>query len=250
MNELEIANKNTILLSKTGSQVYGTAMPESDTDYMGIFIPPKEYVLGIKKIEQVETGTKKSNEERRNNKEDVDCTRYSLIKYIQLCIENNPNIIEMLFFNDSDRLFVDEYGQMLIDNRHLFLSQKAYHTFRGYAYSQKHKLDTKAYNGTGRVELIHKHGWDVKAGSHWIRLLLEAKDIFSYENLIFPLKEASLLKDIKLGKYTLEAVTKISKDLENIIDELYRKTTLKYSANIEEIEKLQIKMFEKFWWNK
>jgi predicted nucleotidyltransferase len=214
---------------------------------MGVFIQPKQYVLGLSRIDQVETGTKKSSELRRNNKDDVDCTRYSLLKYIKLCIENNPNIIEMLYFNDSDRIKVDSYGQRLIDNRHLFLSKKAFHTFRGYAYSQKHKLETKAENDTGRRELIHLHGWNTKAGSHWARLMIEARDIFLYNELRFPLKEAEFLKDIKKGLYTLEYITKFTEELGKEIDCLYEKSQLQYSANIKEIERMQIEMLEEYW---
>jgi len=50
----EAAEKNCILEIVTGSQLYGTATPESDEDFIGIFMPPKEYILGLKSVAEVD----------------------------------------------------------------------------------------------------------------------------------------------------------------------------------------------------
>ena len=66
-NEERMAQRNLILRSPAGSNLYGTATPESDRDEVGIFIPDPEYVLGLKVCEQVEHKTNSSASGRRND---------------------------------------------------------------------------------------------------------------------------------------------------------------------------------------
>jgi predicted nucleotidyltransferase len=67
----------------------------------------------------------------------------------ELLMDCNPNIIEILGLRDEDYLYLDENGRRLIHNRKMFLSQKAYYTFSGYAFSQLKRLQ----NATARDSL-------------------------------------------------------------------------------------------------
>ena len=89
---MEINGRKVLLKIKTGSHLYGTVTPQSDEDFVGIFIPNAEDLLGIHRVEEFDLSTKKSNETRRNNENDVDTTYYSIQKYIRLLLQNNPNI--------------------------------------------------------------------------------------------------------------------------------------------------------------
>ena len=42
-----------IAIAITGSHAYGMQTKDSDIDIMGIFVPPVEYILGVKNVEQV-----------------------------------------------------------------------------------------------------------------------------------------------------------------------------------------------------
>ena len=79
--EAVFANENLILKISAGSYLYGTNTEKSDKDYIGICIPPEDYVIGLYNFEQYKYDTKKSNEHRLNNKDDVDYTIYSLKKF-------------------------------------------------------------------------------------------------------------------------------------------------------------------------
>ena len=46
--------KEEVLEIITGSNLYGTNTPESDKDYLGVFIPEAEFVFGFSKIEEVD----------------------------------------------------------------------------------------------------------------------------------------------------------------------------------------------------
>jgi predicted nucleotidyltransferase len=113
-----------------GSQAYGLDRPESDLDVRGVCIPPKRYLLGLSDFEQWE------------QQEDLgDTVIYALTKFVRLALACNPNIIELLYTDPRHVLYIDEYGQRLVEHRHLFLSKQARHTFAGYAISQLRRIE-------------------------------------------------------------------------------------------------------------
>lgn len=140
MNEKEMAKKNLILKFRTGSHLYGTATENSDEDFVGIFLPNKEYVLGLKNIKEVDAGIKSKDEEGKNTAEAVDCKYYELRNFLKLALENNPNIIELFFANGENIVFSDENGVALSSHRFDLLHKGLYDKFGGYARSQKHKM--------------------------------------------------------------------------------------------------------------
>jgi predicted nucleotidyltransferase len=121
---------STILLVKAGSQALGTNTPESDLDIDGICIPPKRYHLGyLHRFEQ-------------DAKHEPDVVIYDIRKYFQLAADCNPNVVQVMWVDPSDRLFCDGFGQELIQHRTEFLSRKAKHTFSGYAIAQLKRIRT------------------------------------------------------------------------------------------------------------
>jgi hypothetical protein len=121
----------TIYLARHGSHAYGTALPTSDHDVRGVAIPPKPYYLGcLHRFEQHE------------QKGDPDVVIFELRKFMGLAMDCNPNVLEILFVDESDRLKVTPEGEELLASRRLFLSKKARHTFSGYAISQLKRIET------------------------------------------------------------------------------------------------------------
>jgi predicted nucleotidyltransferase len=106
-----------------GSTAYGLAIEgKSDVDKKGIAIPNIRHIFGLHPFEQHEIN--------------VDYVIYSLQKFVKLAADANPTICEMLFVEESDILYLHPLGLKLRDNRDLFLSTKAKHSFGGYAFSQ------------------------------------------------------------------------------------------------------------------
>lgn len=146
MKEVEIAEKNKILEIRSGSHLYGLNTENSDEDYIGIFLAPIEYHLGLQKVEQVDLSIKDKLESGRNSKDAVDKTFYELKRFIKLALDNNPNILEVLFVDEKNIIYINEYGRRLLNIKQEFLSKKVIKTFLGYANSQKRKLITKKAN--------------------------------------------------------------------------------------------------------
>jgi predicted nucleotidyltransferase len=123
---------NTIFLTLHGSHAYGTNTPTSDVDVKGIAIPPSEYYLGFSKVfEQAELKGK-----------EPDGVIYEIRKFFKLARDCNPNIIEVLHTDPADWVSIHPVGQKIIDNRHIFMSKKAYYTFFGYARAQLKRINT------------------------------------------------------------------------------------------------------------
>lgn len=120
-------NNKIILLTLGGSYAYGTNVETSDVDIRGIALNSPSDILGLSKFEQYE------------NKE-TDTVVYSLNKVFPLLIGCNPNVIEMLGNDENIYFQLTSEGKLLIDNKHLFLSQRAINTFGGYAYAQLNRL--------------------------------------------------------------------------------------------------------------
>lgn len=121
----------TILLVRAGSHAYGTSTPTSDLDLRGIAIPPSVYWLGFSKVF-----------DQRISREPSDLCIYGLRKYFDLAADCNPNILELLWTEGEDVLLSTPLADRLRDHRDLFLSQKARHTYSGYAMSQLKRIKT------------------------------------------------------------------------------------------------------------
>lgn len=135
-----------IFKMRTGSHLYGTNIPTSDEDFVGIFLPDAQYLLGLKDCDEVDLSVKNKDALGKNTKDAVDIKYYNYRKFVKLALGNNPNILEMLFCNDENILYKDEYAERLLANRSRFLYKGLVGKFIGYASSQKHKMMIKLEN--------------------------------------------------------------------------------------------------------
>ncbi len=164
---------NIALLTFGGSISYGLNTPESDIDVRGIIMPDPDDLLspGL------------SGSEYRNNDEHLifgnygfeqyidrttDTSLYVLSKIFGLLHKCNPNTIEILGCKPEHYAMVNEYGQMLLDNKDIFLSKLAYGSFAGYARGQFQRLKNAIGKDNGSnvfkcisladsIERIQKH---------------------------------------------------------------------------------------------
>ena len=134
---------NIILLGLGGSHAYGTNTENSDLDIRGCALNSAVEILTNDKFEQV------INTE-------TDTTIYSFNKIITLLCNCNPNTIEILGLKPEHYLYLSPIGQMLLDNKKLFLSKRAVHSFGGYANQQLRRLDNKSARLVGQ-EQREKH---------------------------------------------------------------------------------------------
>lgn len=220
---------STNMLTIMGSHAYGTNTPTSDTDFYGFVVPPIEYIFphttgnifGFEKNVQNFDQYQGHHLDCGDGYGEYDLTIYNITRYFYLCSDGNPNMLDSLFTDNDSLVFVDDIGQIVRDNRKLFLSQKAYHTFRGMAFSHISRLKNRQREGN-RLELINKYGFDVKDASHIVRLIMELKQILIDGDLDLKANSKMIL-GVKNGNWTKEEVISFFEQqiklLDNIIEE-------------------------------
>src|ERR1700744_6582982 len=79
-----------------GSQVYGTNLPNSDTDIKGVYIPEPKHILLATTKDAINYNTKQGSL-TKNQPNDLDEEYYSLQKYLKLLCEGQTVALDMLF---------------------------------------------------------------------------------------------------------------------------------------------------------
>ena len=148
-----------------GSVAYGVAGESSDIDVYGFCIPMKDEIFPHLRGEIAGFGRQKQRFEQYQQHhiddpstgKQYDMAIFNIVKYFSLCMENNPNMIDSLFVPAFAVLHCTAVGNMVRDNRKLFLHKGAWHKFKGYAYSQLHKarLKTAGMEEVRRFEEAH-----------------------------------------------------------------------------------------------
>lgn len=184
----EVALGGEILRSVVGSGVHGIAIAGTDDhDEMGVYIEPPEYVLGVEK-QREDYVWRTQPEGVRSGHGDTDLILYSLRKYLRLAIKGNPTVMLPLFAPAESLIVVTPLGEELRAMRAAFLSQQAVERFLGYMQSQHERmLGLSRRNFPNRPELIARHGWDTKYGSHALRLAYQGLQIAEHGVLTLPL---------------------------------------------------------------
>lgn len=131
-----------------GSHAYGTSTPQSDTDYRGIFMAQKEFIL-----------TPFYNVREISDTSEEDTKYFELNNYVELYIDANPNILETLWVEESDIIVGSEVYDHLRSYRQELLSSKVAFTYTGYAHNQATRMK-------------NHHGWMDKERTG-IRILQE-----------------------------------------------------------------------------
>lgn len=134
---------------KSGSHLYGLTTPTSDIDYVGVYIEDtlEEVLNPFNTQDEMDLSVKSKLENGKNDKDAIDEKYFHLKKFLKLCAECNPNIIEMLFAPEDCIEYVDEtFKGYFLDHPEMFVNKKIIDRFIGYAKSQEQKSYTKSEN--------------------------------------------------------------------------------------------------------
>ena len=127
LNDL-IKSNRVLFLCLSGSYSHGTNTIKSDIDIRGVMLEELTDLVGTTSFEQY-------------TDPNTDTVIYSFKKFIDLLSKSNPSILEMLFCERNHYLYVSELGQILLENRKLFLTKNAILTFKGFARSQLNRFE-------------------------------------------------------------------------------------------------------------
>lgn len=186
-----------VIVGEIGSGAHGLGTPESDHDYMGVYIDAPEVLIGW----QPEHGAVRDRDKPEGIKSeagDSETTYYGLRKYVKLITDGNPTVMTLLF--TPNLTTPDRIG--LQASRDMFLSRKLATRHVGYADSMHARLTGKKAPRTNRPELIAKHGYDTKAAFHALRLLIQGHEMLTRQTMTMPMMDLArgYLLDVRHGK--------------------------------------------------
>ena len=220
-----------------GSVAYGVSSDTSDVDVYGWAIPRKDDVFphlrgeipGFGKpagrFEQFQEHHVVDRDALSGHGRTYDLTIFGVVKFFTLAMENNPNVIDSLFTPANCVLHATRVGNLVREGRKLFLHKGAWPRFKGYAYSQLHKLKTEGATGR-RAELIEKHGYDTKFGYHVVRLVGEVEMILM-EGDIDLQRNREQLKAVRRGEWTEDRLRRWFADKEAHLERVYAESPLR-----------------------
>ena len=242
---------NTAYETIMGSEAYGVESATSDKDIYGFCLPPKEMVFphlageipGFgKPLERFEQFQQHHILDKERGGVTYDITIYSIVKYFQLCMENNPNMIDSLYTPRYCVRHSSPVGEMVRERRDDFLHKGAWPKFKGYAYAQMHKIKIKNPEGKRR-ELIEQHGYDVKFAYHVVRLLSEVEQILA-EGTLDLQRNREQLKAIRRGDWSLPQLEEYFAVKEQQLEALYHASPLPHAPDEPRIKQLLINCLE------
>ena len=216
-----------------GSVAYGTSSDNSDIDVYGFCIPTLNYVFPHTTGEIVGFGTQQkrfnqySEHHLKADEKQYDLTIYNIVDYFNLCLDCNPNMLDSLWTPINCVATSTAVSELVRSNRRLFLTKKLFHKFKGYSYSQAHKIRTKNPEGSRR-ELIEKFGYDTKYAGHLVRLLLECEMLLTEGDMDLQ-RHSEQLKGIRRGEWPEERVFEFFNEKERQLEKAYTDSALPHS---------------------
>lgn len=161
------------ILARTGSHAYGTARPDSDDDFRGVYIVPTSDLFRLHR--PAETFAR----------EDPDVALHELGKFCALAAAANPTVLEVLW---AEPLHLSPAGEFLRKHRHLFLSRRALKTYGGYATQQIRRAQAGTGGSRGQAHLRRE-----KFLLHTLRLMETGIDLMRTGDLHLRVRDPDAL---------------------------------------------------------
>ena len=193
-----------------GSVAYGVSQDRSDMDIYGFCVPPapevfphlKGEVPGFGKPAPLFEQFQQHHVRLPQDPTVYDLNIYSIVRFVSLCMDNNPNMIESLFTPEACVLHTSAAGKRFRAARSSMLHKGLWPKFKGFTMSQLHKMHIKHPKPQSkRAALVEAFGYDVKFGYHAVRLLDFADQLLTQADLDMT-RQRDTLVAIRQGAWT------------------------------------------------
>ncbi len=104
---IDVNPHKLLYLARSGSQLFGTATPNSDLDIKGIFLPSRESLYLQTAPQQFTRNTNNSGSGLKNSSDDVDVTVWSLQFWLKLVLRGDINAVSLLFSHTNPSAVLD-----------------------------------------------------------------------------------------------------------------------------------------------
>ncbi len=246
-------------LTIMGSVSYQVSSDISDLDLYGFTIPPKNMVFPHLAGDIIGFGRQKKNFEQFQQHnisysdafggkgQTIDVAIYNIIKLFSLCMENNPNILDCICTPPNCVLYITKIGKLVKENRKMFFHKGAWYKFKGYAYSQLHKIKNKNSIGK-RKEIVEEYGYDTKFAYHVVRLINQVEQILLEGDMDIT-RNSEQLKAIRKGEWKEEDIVNYFIEKEKYLEKLYVESKIPYGPDEDKIKQLLINCLEEYYGN-
>lgn len=240
-----------------GSVAYGASDDTSDMDIYGFAMPPKEvcfphtagYILNFDKnipaFDQYQQHHISNPTEMKGKGRIYDLTIFSIIKFFYLLRDNNPNVLDSVWTPQECVLHSTKTGNMVRDNKKLFLHKGVYHKLRGYAFSQLHKASSKNVQpGSKRAAIREANdGEDTKFLMHTMRLLSECEQLLQFGDMDLR-RDNEYYKAIRRGEVKEKDIRELFSIKEKELEKLYNDSKLPWGPDDTAIKQLLVDCLE------
>lgn len=115
--------------------------------------------------------------------------------------------------------------------------------------AQKERLLGERSQRTNRPELKEQYGFDTKFAYHAIRLGIQGIELLTEGEIRLPMAEPAhtWLKDLRVGKYTLEEAIEHIEDIQYILQHLALTADLPEKADYRKIDDWLVNMYQSYW---
>lgn len=187
-----------LLRGIVGSNAYGLATPDSDLDYMAVYLEPQETFLGLRLIQDKDLTV-------HDTSVTIDTTAHEMGKFMRLALKSNPSILELLWLPDWAYTHITPQGEALLDNRHWFASAELVrNAYLGYA-TQQFKLFKRDGNfGSDMKKRTEKHA------RHLYRLLIQGFELYRTGELNVELSPLDAAETREFGRRVAEGETQLA----------------------------------------
>lgn len=246
----DIASQNTIMVTRTGSVMYGVNQDSSDNDFTGVCVEPPEVALGItpskaQSFEQFIYSTAAVDQKTPPGGTDV--TVYGLKKFIYLCAKGDPNAMALLFSPRDTRVIDSLWWSNVRRTQHLLVSRVSGERYQNYLKKQVAKNLT--YDQTSRPELVEKYGWDTKAGYHALRIAYQGYELmrkgYIEYPMITPIRE--LLIAVRGGEYSKSECLRLIDARAHDMQLATERSQLPEEPNYPQINAWMSKFYRDYW---
>ena len=107
------------------------------------------------------------------------------------------------------------------------------------------KIDERLAKIGNRSSLVLQHGFDTKFAGHLIRLLLELEELLATGRLVFPLRDATLLKEIRAGQHPCDWILALADDIEARCEKVKETSPLPDKARFNEVQEFCMQTMKK-----
>lgn len=244
---------NLMFEGVSGSAAYGCAEEgTSDVDLVGYCVPPKDilfphlagHIPGFGAEPELFQQYQDHHIKAPDGRNEYDLVVYGLPKLFNLCMQANPNMLDMLYLPRHCIRHSTALSEHIHLHRKVFLSKEIYHRFRGYAYSQMTKMTAGANRANEkRAKTISEHGYDTKFAYNIVRLALECEQLLGAHELVLN-RDGNFYRAIRAGEWSQEQVIEWFEAKSRTLEQLHDRSSLPETANREAVRQLLLDCLE------